>query len=1530
MTRFFRFFATLLLIVFAASLLFAQTQGVDVLLSKARSLEARGRMDLAAQNWKQVLLVNPNQSEALAGLARYAKESGAADEERTYLERLRKANPNDPAIAGIEKMHVLTPQERDRLDQAGRLAMQHKPDAAMKIYNEVFGSQPPTGKWAEPYYETEAASSGGRQKAIAQLRRLSARDTGNEVYRLWLARVLVTDPKTRIEGLQMLQSIHDPGSVDQARAAWRQALLWEKENPAVLESVNVYLQRYPDPELQGIQKDLQQKHEHAVEEADKQRGFQALRGKDLSVAEARFSEVLQRSPNDPNAVAGMAFVRLNQKRFDEAAELFDRAKKLAPKRADVREGYNTAKFWSLMQQGERQLQQNQPDSAISTYQQALALQPADDQAMLGIAQAEVQEKKLPDAEAQFQQVLNHSSNNIDAIAGLGFIKLNEKKFDDAVSFFDKGRKLAPTRTDIQQAYKDAKYWSLMQHGAQALAQNQNAAAMSDYREALSMHPNATDALQGLAGAAQREGKYADEIQAFSQLTAANSSDAKSWFGLIQAELDAKNPKQALETAQRVPPNVKPQLESRSDYLSELALASYNTNQRQQGDQLLRRAMEAASQNDNSVALNARLEIAAALAHNGNAPRAVEVYKQATQLHPENATAWQALVGHYVQTRDFDTAKQTVRSMPQNVFQANSNNPGFLNAVAAIYSAEGDCSQAEDFLNRALNLDRAAGHSPSENTQLQLADIWYREKNYAKARQAYHEILSKQPNSQEAWRGYLATLHDLHDDRSLVAEEGRIPSAVRSQLEAETGFVVLLAGAHSAVHDNAGTLQLLKRARDLYQAENKLPPADLDVQLAWAMLNDPGSDLRLFLQKVRLRTDLTTQQRATIDEIWSDWSVRSADQALKQKRPDRAILILADAQRDLPNDPRIYAALASVYAREHNYQKALDVYASWSLRGAEPGDYRSAAGIATAAHKPELSNFYLEQGLQNFPTDPDLLEMKGKQEIAQGNYKQGQSYLKSALRAAKRPAVQQEGFMEDSAANPRNMPSGPNMSSGSLQVPASPSRMPACRQSISYSYAMPEDFHVKLVSATWEDEGAAGETQDAQSGTTAAPNQNQQNPPAGTSQTPPAQSQPATPLPNQPQASPDQQTQPTQNQPAPQEQNQPASADTTNPQTEHKDQQRIQDEIDVVQNRNTPFAEIGDDATGRAGDPGIDRLIINEGTVGGSVTGLDRVRLTTMAKGIYLFSGSPNGQSKSMFGTLPAGATFGQQMTGGITGELQLSTGTFGLDFSATPKAFPIQNVIGGIRFRPLGGPVTFTAIRDSVKDSMLSYAGVRDPGTGIVWGGVVSNTGILQIEHKNRRAGGWFSASFSYLTGQGVPTNWGGSGGAGFFIVVAKNLSIGLSATGMHYDKNLSFFTLGQGGYFSPQQYGLGAIPISWFSRHRRFEYEIRASLGAQYIQQDSTPFFPTRFNIVLPKQGTFASTTDIGPNYSFEGRLGYRVAPHVYFETFATANNARNYASQTVGFSLKIMARRLPTTTDLHVNSVPDWRGNQPFGIQP
>ena len=372
----------------------------------------------------------------------------------------------------------------------------------------------------------------------------------------------------------------------------------------------------------------------------------------------------------------------------------------------------------------------------------------------------------------------------------------------------------------------------------------------------------------------------------------------------------------------------------------------------------------------------------------------------------------------------------------------------------------------------------------------------------------------------------------------------------------------------------------------------------------------------------------------------------------------------------------YAEIASVYSREHSYQKALEVYDAWGMRGAEPGDYRAAAGAAQAAHQPLLVDRFVSQGLERFPNDPDLLEVKGKQEVARGKYAQGQSYLQMALRAARNPVNRQNSDETRSQRAVMANLTGETSRHAGLDS----DHEPACHQRVSYR--MPETTRLKLVPARYEEPSAS-----------------------------------------EPSASP----QTTNNQAtAKQNEGYVSNAIEDLPETDQSSaakQERIQDEIDVVENRNTPFTDIGSMVSGRAGDPGIDRLIVEDGILGGSATAWNRLRLTVLAHGLFLYAGTPNGQSKSQFGTLGAGQSFGTQSTAGITGELQLSTPTFGLTFSATPRAFPVSNVIGGIRLRPFGRSLTFLAVRDVVKDSLLSYAGARDPGTGIIWGGVVSNTG---------------------------------------------------------------------------------------------------------------------------------------------------------------------------------------------------------------
>ena len=43
--------------------------------------------------------------------------------------------------------------------------------------------------------------------------------------------------------------------------------------------------------------------------------------------------------------------------------------------------------------------------------------------------------------------------------------------------------------------------------------------------------------------------------------------------------------------------------------------------------------------------------------------------------------------------------------------------------------------------------------------------------------------------------------------------------------------------------------------------------------------------------------------------------------------------------------------------------------------------------------------------------------------------------------------------------------------------------------------------------------------------------------------------------------------------------------------------------------------------------------------------------------------------------------------------------------------------------------------------------------------------------------------------------------------------------------------------------------------------------------------------------------------------------------------DGAGNRRARPTGVALKLLANRLPGTTDLQVRAVPDWRGSQPLG---
>ena len=185
--------------------------------------------------------------------------------------------------------------------------------------------------------------------------------------------------------------------------------------------------------------------------------------------------------------------------------------------------------------------------------------------------------------------------------------------------------------------------------------------------------------------------------------------------------------------------------------------------------------------------------------------------------------------------------------------------------------------------------------------------------------------------------------------------------------------------------------------------------------------------------------------------------------------------------------------------------------------------------------------------------------------------------------------------------------------------------------------------------------------------------------------------------------------------------------------------------------------------------------------------------------------------------------------------------TFSADVGTVPLGFPLGGFTGGLRFSGNLGPLdaSLTVSRREVTESVLAYAGVRDPGTGRVWGGVVRNEARLRLAWGDARAARWLTAAAAALSGTGVSPNSAFEVGGGANWAVGRLLGgdarAGFALTGLGYARNQRFFTLGQGGYFSPQALVHAGIPLS-VRGGDRLAWEVTGEPGVNWFREDGVP----------------------------------------------------------------------------------------------
>lgn len=350
------------------------------------------------------------------------------------------------------------------------------------------------------------------------------------------------------------------------------------------------------------------------------------------------------------------------------------------------------------------------------------------------------------------------------------------------------------------------------------------------------------------------------------------------------------------------------------------------------------------------------------------------------------------------------------------------------------------------------------------------------------------------------------------------------------------------------------------------------------------------------------------------------------------------------------------------------------------------------------------------------------------------------------------------------------------------------------------------------------------------------------------------------------------------------------------------EKQIDDMLETLQDKTSTWVQGDLSVRGRDGESGLSQLTEAKAPMTFSFVPFDTSRVTLGVTPITLDSGTSSGSANNRFGTgalhgvlspsaqalantsttPPSASQFiadqssGSQSQSGVEVNAALSGDNYKVDVGSTPLGQDLTSLLGGAQWAPKLGDfttLTVTAERRAVTDSLLSYVGVQDSYTGSKWGQVTKNGGSVNLSYDNGDAGFYAGGGYYSYLGTHVTSNSAVNANVGMYIrpyrYDDRELKTGINVGYMNFDKNLSYFSYGQGGYFSPQNYVSVSFPVEYTQKYDDWDLKLSGSVGYQSYTQDESPYFPEDPDLQAQLENKVANNTAQEAYYSGGSKSG-------------------------------------------------------------
>ena len=442
-------------------------------------------------------------------------------------------------------------------------------------------------------------------------------------------------------GVKMLSAVSgSAAAVAKARLAWKQALVWEKSNPAYAPAFHDYLNRYPDAELQAFAaampvRNTQSEAQNAGSKED-QLGYKALKNGDIAEAERQFTRGLSKD-NSWRSQAGLGFANMKAGNFDAAVEQLEAAHQAVPHDSTIRTSLDTAKFWQAMNRGSKASDQQDWKKAVASFETAIALRPNDHEALRGLGGSLLAAGSPDKAIPYLSKAVRSQSADPSAWSALVRAKLQAEGGRAALAEMQSVPSSAAAALEVSVEWKALEALTYADAG-------EDGRALSIYRDLVTSEHGVLKPEEQLelASLALRFHQPAQAVPYAEKVVAAAPNQTGAWEVLLAALVASGKPSEAARAYARMPfpaqeiasthPGFQETLASLKEYNGDLEGA------RMLVEQLVEKSSPPLPEHDRT---SARIHLAQILAKLGRAGEAETMISAITDAHPDDLDAWRA-------------------------------------------------------------------------------------------------------------------------------------------------------------------------------------------------------------------------------------------------------------------------------------------------------------------------------------------------------------------------------------------------------------------------------------------------------------------------------------------------------------------------------------------------------------------------------------------------------------------------------------------------------------------------------------------------------------------------------------------------------------------------------------------------------------------------------------------------------------------------------------------------------------------------